>query len=268
MNLTEHPCWIESKWSTPANIHAGISTRLEGNSLAPYDSLNLGAHVGDDPLTVEKNRTRLSRILELPTEPCWLQQEHGNRIINLDQVEMIDKKDDQQDNIADGVFTSKPGVVCGVMTADCLPILISNNTGTEIAALHGGWRGLADGIIQKAMPMFSCPPQSLMVWLGPAISARNYEIGLEVKTAFDDITNLLQGDTFIPTRKGHWLVSLYRIAMTILKSLGVENIHGGQYCTYRDADLFYSHRRDTNNTNNDLKSANTGRMASLIWMDP
>ncbi len=249
----EQPAWIDSRWPAPAGLHAGTSTRLYGVSQDPYASMNLGLHVDDDQQAVISNRKYLANLHGLPAEPFWLQQEHGTRIINLDT------HDQDDDNTADGVFTTKPGIVCSVLTADCLPILISDEFGTEIAALHGGWRGLASGIIEKALPMFSSPPESLMVWMGPAISARNYEVGEEMKSSFDHLEGVLQKDTFIPTSRDHWLVSLYRIAMLILKAQGVERIHGGQYCTYRDADLFYSHRRD---------EGKTGRMASLIWMEP
>ncbi len=254
--LEQQPAWIESKWPAPTNLYAGTSTRLYGYSQGYYDSLNLGNHVEDDPNIVQINRKHLVDVRNLPSEPFWLKQVHGNKILNLDNHKP-DKKS-TVNNIADGVFTTKPGIVCGILTADCLPILISNETGTEIAALHAGWRGLAAGIIEETIPMFSSSPKSLMVWMGPAISARNYEIDAEVKSAFDHIGSILEQDTFIPTSRNHWLVSLYRIAMLILKAQGIERIHGGQYCTYRDADLFYSHRRD---------GAKTGRMASLIWME-
>lgn len=248
---TELPAWIDARWPAPARVHAGTSTRLYGFSQAPYHSLNLGDHVGDNPQHVLQNREYLTHLHGLPAKPFWLQQVHGNRIINLDM-------DNDADNVADGVFTSRPDLICGILTADCLPILICNESGTEIAALHGGWRGLAAGIIEQALPMFSSPPATLMVWMGPAISARNYEVGEEVKTVFNHLQNILQIDTFIPTTPGHWLISLYRIAMLILKSHGVERIYGGQYCSYRDQDLFYSYRRD---------GTQTGRMASLIWME-
>ncbi len=247
----EQPAWIESRWPAPDHLHAGTSTRLYGISQGDYESLNLGDHVDDDHQAVMTNRQQLAELLDLPSEPFWLEQEHGNKIINLDTHIPEDG------NFADGVFTTKTDCVCAVLTADCLPVLISNESGTEIAALHAGWRGLASGILEKALPMFSCSPESLMVWMGPAISARNYEIGIEMKSSFDHLEDILQKDTFIPTRRDHWLVSLYRIAMLILKAQGVERIHGGQYCTYRDADLFFSHRRD---------GGKTGRMASLIWM--
>lgn len=249
---TELPAWIDARWPAPVRVHAGTSTRLHGFSQAPYHSLNLGDHVDDNPQHVRENREYLIHLHRLTTKPFWLQQVHGNRIINLDQA-----KDD--DNVADGMFTSSPGRVCGILTADCLPILICNEAGSEIAALHGGWRGLASGIIQQALPLFSSPPETLMVWMGPAISARNYEIGEEVRKDFEPLQDILQSDTFIPTAPGHWLVSLYRIAMLILKAHGIDKIYGGQYCSYRDQHLFYSHRRD---------GAQTGRMASLIWMDP
>ncbi len=250
----EQPAWIESKWPAPKHLRSGITTRLYGHSQNEYGSLNLGDHVGDEPLLVAANRRQLMEDHSLPSEPIWLSQEHSSRIINLDHFDT-----ESNDNKADGVFTTKAGIVCGILTADCLPILISNEAGTEIAALHAGWRGLASGLLEKALLQFSSSPESLMVWMGPAISARNYEIDDSVKSSFDHVQAILQSDTFIPTRRDHWLVSLYRIAMLLLKDKGVEKIHGGQFCTFRDADLFFSHRRD---------GEKTGRMASLIWMEP
>lgn len=249
---TEQPGWIESIWSAPNTVRAGTSTRLYGYSQAPYHAMNIASHVGDQVEHITKNRIALSESLELPADPIWLNQTHGKRIVNLD-------KEDLSDRNADGIFTSQTNVVCGIMTADCLPLLITNNTGTEIAALHCGWRGLAAGIIEDALPLFSTPTESLHVWMGPAISARHYEIDDGVKAEFDHISTILQSDTFIPTQPGHWLVSLYRIAMLILKANGVECIYGGQYCTYRDQELFFSHRRD---------NGKTGRMVSLIWLEP
>lgn len=248
----EHPDWIDAIWSAPSSVRAGITTRVSGASEGPFHALNLGTHVEDNPQHVTRNRQQLRDDHSLPAEPIWLDQVHGTDVINFDSAHSDVHR-------ADGIYTTQSNVVLAIMTADCLPILISDAHGREIAALHCGWRGLAGGILQKALPLFAADREALRVWMGPAISARHYEIDQTVKDQFAHLDGILEKDTFIPTLPGHYLVSLYRIAMLILKSEGVERIYGGQYCTYRDDALFYSYRRD---------KGKTGRMASLIWIDP
>jgi len=231
-------------WSAPEQVHAGTTCRQGGVSLPPYDSLNLAQHVGDDPQAVAQNRQRLA----LPGEPCWLQQVHGVKVAKLDAptTDIIE---------ADAAYTRQVGVICAVLTADCLPVLLCDTSGSEVAAIHAGWRGLCDGVIEATVGHFSASTDKLMAWLGPAIGPEVYEIGEEVRQSFVD-RDPQATQAFVATRPGHWLMDLYALARQRLQHLGVGQISGGQYCTYQDATRFYSYRRD----------GITGRMASLIWL--
>jgi hypothetical protein len=184
----------------------------------------------------------------LPAEPCWLQQVHGVKVAQLDAptTDIIE---------ADAAYTRQAGVICAVLTADCLPVLLCDTSGSEVAAIHAGWRGLCDGVIEATVGHFSASTDKLMAWLGPAIGPEIYEIGAEVRQAFVD-RDPQATRAFVATRPGHWLMDLYALARQRLQHLGVGQISGGQYCTYRDATRFYSYRRD----------GITGRMASVIWL--
>ncbi len=239
--------WIQPDWPAPASVHAYTTTRRGGFSLPPYAGLNLAGHVGDPLENVGANRQWLVGNLSLPSEPCWLEQHHGSRV--------IDPADPSANPHADGACTSSKGVVCAVLTADCLPLLLCDRAGARVAALHCGWRGLSQGIIQSGLDQIQRPPEQILAWLGPAISAQVYEVGEEVYRAFAACDPSLTA-AFTPTRLGHWLLDLYGIARRILKDRGVEMIYGGHYCTYREPALFFSHRRD----------GTTGRMATLIWI--
>ena len=240
--------WIPANWPTPSHIHAGTTTRTGGISPAPYDTLNLADHVGDNPECVKHNRTLMCTSLGLTVAPCWLQQEHGNRIINLADTHATLR--------GDGTYTTRKNQICVVLTADCLPLLLCDIQGTQTAAVHIGWRGYSRNIIANAISWFTCRTHDLMAWMGPSISASNYEVGSEVRTACQQVT----GDPdvgFLPTRKNHWHADLAGLVRYQLQACGVINIHGGNHCTHTDAERFYSHRRD----------GVTGRMATLIWME-
>ncbi|WP_029133300.1 peptidoglycan editing factor PgeF [Sedimenticola selenatireducens] len=235
-------------WPAPAAVHAVISTRVGGVSLPPFDSLNLADHVGDDPAAVAENRKRLEVVARLPATPIWLNQVHGTRV--LDCAGSVTSRE------ADASVTSQPGQVCVVMTADCLPVLFCNRAGSRVAAVHAGWRGLADGVIEAALAGFEGPADQLLAWLGPAIGPDAFEVGPEVRERF------LQDDpqaasAFHPGRPGHWLADIYRLARLRLERAGVGFIGGGDYCTVTDIKRFFSYRRD----------GVTGRMASLIWIE-
>lgn len=235
-------------WPAPTAVHAVITTRIGGVSLPPFDSLNLGDHVGDDPAAVVENRKRLEVVARLPVTPIWLNQVHGTRV--LDCALPLGNRE------ADASVTSQPGQVCVVMTADCLPVLFCNRAGNRVAAVHAGWRGLADGVIEAALAGFENPADQLLAWLGPAIGPDAFEVGPEVRERF------LQDDpqavsAFHPGRPGHWLADIYRLARMRLKRAGVGFIGGGDYCTVTDNKRFFSYRRD----------GVTGRMASLIWIE-
>ena len=240
--------FIIPNWPVPANVVALQTTRLGGVSSAPFDSLNLGAHVNDDPIAVAKNRQLLSPYL--PNEPVWVNQVHGIEVIDAAQSACLQN--------ADASFTTKPNVVCVTMTADCLPVLLCDKAGTVVAAVHAGWRGLCDGVIEAAVNKLPVEHSEILAWLGPAIGPNAFEVGSEVMAQF--IAKDAQAASAFQTNGNKWLGDIYQIARQRLSYLGVTQIYGGSvnedFCTYTDATRFYSFRRD------DV----TGRMASLIWL--
>jgi len=244
---------VTPSWPCATGVRAAVSSRRGGVSVAPWDSLNLAFHVGDSPVAVQQNWQLLSALLRLPSPPQLLKQVHG--------TDVVVARDDRVIRCGDGCYSDQVGVVCAVMTADCLPILICNRQGSEVAALHAGWRGLADGVVASGIKQFRSPPDQLLAWLGPAISQDHFEVGEDVFSAF----MLRAGDwgtaaeiraCFRQAGPGHWHCDLYALARLALHAMGVEYIYGGDYCTYGDDELFYSYRRD----------GQTGRMASLIWI--
>lgn len=238
---------IMPDWPAPAGIKACCTTRRGGYSKAPFDSLNLGLHVGDREADVMRNRERLREQLVLPDEPCWINQTHGVDVVTLE----TDLRRD-----ADAAVTRAPGYVAAVMTADCLPILLCNRQGSEVAAVHAGWRGLQAGIIQATLAAMRSPGTDLLAWIGPSISQACFEVGDEVYAAFV-ATDPASASCFQANRPGHWLCDLGGIAASWLIELGVRQVARSPHCSYRDAGLFYSYRRETV----------TGRMASLIWIN-
>lgn len=241
---------IAADWPAPANVRAFTTTRRGGTSHAPYDSLNLAHHVGDEPRRVKANRALLANELRLPTEPAWLDQQHGCRVVQADRAAAGTPPR------ADAAVALAAGPVCVVMTADCLPVLLCDTDGTRVAAVHAGWRGLASGVLDAAVAHLEPRGRTLMAWLGPAISFEAYEVDAPVRT------RLLAAcpeahDAFAPTRPGHWMTDLEAVARHQLRRLGVRDCYGGGWCTYHDRARFYSHRRD----------GVCGRMASLIWLD-
>lgn len=242
------PRLLTPNWPAPANVRAFVTTRVGGASRGRYGSFNLGAHVGDDAASVEANRRAVAAACRLPAEPVWLAQVHGTVV--------VDAATSSPGTQADGARTDRAGVVCAILTADCLPIFICNRRGSEVALLHAGWRGLAAGILEAGLRRMHSPPNELMVWLGPAIGPKAYEVGDEVRAA------LLAHDAqaasaFAPARRGKWRLDLYALARQRLTAQRVQSIHGGEYCTATQAELFFSHRRD----------GATGRMASLLWYE-
>lgn len=238
--------FITSQWAAPSTVQAGTSCRQGGVSAPPYDSLNPASHVGDDPGAVATNRARLG----LPAEPSWLQQVHGTRVAVLEHNGRIGLE-------ADAAYTRTSGVICAVLTADCLPVLLCDSAGREVAAVHAGWRGLSDGVIEATLGAFQAPADQILAWLGPAIGPEVYEVGEEVRRAFVEPDPDNEA-AFTPSRPGHWLMDIYALARRRLQQQGVEQISGGEYCTFTDSERFYSYRRD----------GVTGRMASVIWLAP
>ena len=243
--------FIKPDWPAPANVSAATTLRLGGESTGVFDSWNLALHVGDNPDDVLANRARLYRELNLPHEPVWLNQVHKNNVV--DAARVVDVAD------ADGSFTCQSGVVCVVMTADCLPILLTDQDGEHVAAIHAGWRGLANGVIEAALTKISANPGQMMAWLGPAISQAAFEVGEEVRALFLK-QNPIYAQAFRNNIENNkkWNADLYGLARLRLEKSGVSAVYGGQWCTYNDAQRFYSYRR----------SGETGRMATLIWKDP
>jgi len=239
--------FIQPDWPAPENIKACCTTRNAGVSEASYASFNLATHVNDDPQHVLKNRSILKQSLNLPAEPVWLEQVHGVGVLDADNY---------SSNQVDAAFSSHINQVCVVMTADCLPVLICNRQGTKVAAAHAGWRGLQAGVIEHTIDALQEEPANCLLWLGPAIGARAFEVGDEVREAFVNEISVT-AEAFVANRAGHWLADIYQLACFCLQKKGVNEIYGGGLCTYTDASRFYSYRRDNH----------TGRMASLIWRE-
>ncbi len=238
---------IIPNWSAPHNIKAISTTRSGGVSPPPYDHLNLGTHVGDNPQLVLKNRQLITEIAELPESPRWLEQVHGSNV--------IDSYDWQENIQADAIFSRRANHVCTVMTADCLPLLLCNQQGDCVAAVHVGWRGLATGIIEAALTRFSCKSSDILAWLGPAIGPMQFEVGQDVYNAF--AKNDVNATTaFVATGEQLYLADIYELARQQLQKKGVLQIFGGDCCTVSDKARFFSYRRD----------GITGRMASMIWI--
>ena len=239
--------FILPDWPAPPSVHSLCTTRHGGVSTSPYTSFNLGQHVGDDPATVEANRQRLIALASLPEPPRWLTQVHANKVITSQNW--------STGTHADGLFSCTDHHVCSILTADCLPILLCNTQGTEICALHAGWRSLAQNIIAKACQHFKTDMTQLMAWLGPAIGPQHFEVGPDVYQAFCDHSDIAHL-AFKQQDKQHYLADLYQLARQHLTQLGITAIYGGSYCTYQHDTQFFSYRRQ----------GVTGRMASLIWL--
>lgn len=268
------PVFIHPDWPAPARVRAAATTRAGGVSGAPFETFNLGPSSGDEPASIAENHRRLRAALGLPSSPAWLRQVHGSRVLGLDGGTVIPAKErhpgprsgtgtskraervgnDRPE--ADAAWTDRPGLVCAVLTADCLPVLLCSRAGGVVAAVHCGWRGLAAGVLTEAIRSLPVAPADLMAWLGPAISPEAYEVGPEVRHAFVE-RGEASAQAFRPaSRWNHFYCDLYAIAHIELQEAGVRSVYGGGFCTYRDRERFFSYRRD----------GVTGRMATLIWM--
>jgi YfiH family protein len=238
-------------WPTPPGIHAAFTLRSGGVSTAPFDSLNVGAHVGDQAAAVAENRRRVRARLHLPEEPSWMEQVHGTEVLDLDAAPEAATAGTIR---ADGAFTRHAGRVCAVQVADCLPVLLAPRDGSAVAAAHAGWRGLAAGVLEATVRRLALEPRNLIAWLGPAIGPAHFEVGEEVRRAF------LAHDgaaacAFAANARGRWQCDLAGLARQRLAALGVAAHFGGSWCTYAEASRFFSYRRD----------GRCGRMAALIW---
>ncbi len=243
--------YLPASWpAQPENVSA-VTTLIHGGvSQGVFSEFNLAMHVGDDAVAVNANRAKLVADLQLPSEPVWLEQIHSEKVIRLCEPAAPDFTVQ-----ADASVTATSGVVCAVMTADCLPVFFCDEAGTEVAVAHAGWRGLHAGIISNTANAMQVAVEKIQVSFGPAIGPSNFEVGEEVFLAFIE-KNSLNKTAFVATRKNHYLCDIYQLARIELQSLGIDKIAGGEFCTYRDRDQFYSFRRQPS----------TGRMASLIWL--
>jgi hypothetical protein len=236
--------FIAPDWPAPLNVCAIQTTRMGGVSLAPFNSLNVGDHVNDNALHVAQNRQLLAPYV--PTEPVWMNQVHGIRVLDAAKSSCIES--------ADAAFTNQNNVVCVAMTADCLPVLICDQQGTTVAAVHAGWRSLCNGVLEATVKAISKKPDQLMAWLGPAIGPDAFEVGAEVREQF--IEKDAEAISAFKVHGERYLGDLYTIAKQRLNQIGVTQVYGGGLCTYKDTSKFFSYRRD----------GLTGRMATLIWL--
>jgi len=233
---------IEADW--PAPVVAGTTLRQGGVSDGPYASLNLGDHVDDDPQHVGENRRRFVAECRLPSEPRWLQQVHSARV----EIERPVSE-------ADALVSREPGAVCVVLTADCLPVLFASADGSEVAAAHAGWRGLCAGVLENVVSALRTDPGELVAWLGPAISQPAFEVGTEVRDQFVG-RDPAAAACFEANERGRFQADLYALARLRLLGAGLSRIYGGDRCTYRESDAFFSYRRD----------GQCGRMASFVYL--
>ena len=244
--------YLVPEWPVHHNVQALITLRSKGSSSAPYDHFNLATHVGDNPQQVELNRQQLIDQLELQIEPLWLNQVHGTTVV--DSAWASEEPD------ADASFSNRIQTPCVVLTADCLPVLLCNQQGTKVAAVHAGWRGLCGGIISNTLNQFNAN-DTVLAYLGPAISATHYEVGAEVLDKF--LANAINYDqkakikqAFTVSKANRYKADLYALATAELERNNINQIFGGDFCSYDDSKYFYSYRRDNN----------CGRNASLIWL--
>jgi YfiH family protein len=249
---------LEPRWAAPAGVRAAFSLRSGGASESPWDTLNLGVHVGDDLSAVFENRRRLANALRLPSEPVWLDQVHGKDVIEVDERSRPEGGSRPR---ADAIVTRTPGIVLAIQVADCLPVLFSSRDGRVLGAAHAGWRGLAAGVLEATVAAMARPPSDLVAWLGPAIGPAHFEVGEEVREAFlagppghFGVSGAVEA-AFQRNPKGRWQCDLPALARQRLAALGVGQVDGGEWCTAADPVRFFSHRRDQR----------TGRMAALIW---
>ena len=251
--------WIIPDWPAPPEVRALSTQRGGGASGAPFESFNLGAHVGDSAEAVLDNRRRLRALARLPAEPVWLSQQHGSEVLDLDGPQGApgaEAPGAEAPRAADASCTRRAGRVCAILTADCLPVLLTSESGAGVAAAHAGWRGLAAGVIEATVRRLALPPSSLLAWLGPGIGPGHFEIGAEVREA------LLRADpeaeeAFLPNARGRYMADIAALARRRLERLGVVRIYGGDACTYASPERYFSHRRD----------GRTGRQATLIWLE-
>jgi YfiH family protein len=239
--------YITPDWPAPESIGCITTTRKGGFSRNVYKGLNLGLQVSDDEKHVQKNRQLLKDDLNLPNDPIWLDQVHGSQVIQL--LDATNKK-----LSADAVYTKEVGIVCAVLTADCLPVVFCDQSGSYVAVAHAGWRGLLNGVLENTLKALPVDNVDIMCWLGPAIGPNKFEVGKEVFEQFV-VKDAVHENSFLKQNESKYLANIYQLAKNALKSNGVKNVYGGGFCTHMQKERFFSYRRD----------GRTGRMATLIW---
>lgn len=247
--------FITPDWPAPASVKSVITLRTGGCSRAPFDSNNLATHVQDNPADVQQNRDNLVKALNLPAEPLWLDQYHSTELVYLPEAPKPAR--------ADASYSDQPNSVCAILTADCLPVLFCNRSGTQVAAAHAGWRGLCGGILRNTVASFKDSADQIMAYLGPAIGPQAFEVGQEVQQAFLDSAQnpthrraIEMAFSPVEALDGKYLADLHRLARAELAACGVTEVYAGDYCSYSDKQRFYSYRRESK----------TGRNASLVWL--
>jgi YfiH family protein len=246
--------FLAPDWAAPRSVRAAFTLRRGGVSAAPFDSLNVAAHVGDDREAVAENRRRLRDELRLAEEPAWMEQVHGTEVLNLDMVHSAARAGPSVAT-ADAALTRREGHVCVVQVADCLPVLFAARDGSAVAAAHAGWRGLAAGVLEATVKSLAIDPGGLLAWIGPGIGPAHFEVGDEVRRAFLAHDTAAAG-AFTANARRRWQCDLPLLARARLAALGLAEVTGGTWCTYDDASRFFSFRRD----------GRCGRMAAVIWL--
>jgi YfiH family protein len=275
---------ITPDWPAPPGVRAAFTLRTGGVSVAPYDSLNLGARIGDSSEAVAENRRRVREKLRLPAEPVWLEQVHGTVVVEVGDGAaatrpVVGAGDATGTPVDMAVYaravalaggaegTASPptgdaavawgaGHVCAIRVADCMPVLFAARDGSAVAAAHAGWRGLAAGVLEATVRRLAVPPSQLIAWMGPAIGSAHFEVGDEVRAAFT-ATDAGAASAFVANERGRWQCDLYALARRRLTAIAVSGIYGGGWCTFADSERFFSYRRNSQ----------CGRMAALIWIE-
>ncbi|RMJ01864.1 Laccase domain protein YfiH [Marinobacter litoralis] len=243
---------LRPDWTASARVRALCTTRKGGVSQSPWQSLNLGGHVGDNAADVARNRQRLAAFMGVETSQLgWLNQVHGTRVVELTRDNLKDCPD------SDASFTREQGVVCAILTADCLPVILADRDGQVVGAAHAGWRSLCGGVLENLIQAMAVEPSKLTAWFGPSIGPVNFEVGPEVRAAFvEQQADSASAFSEQGARSGHFVADIYELARLRLSRAGVSDISGGGWCTVDDPERFYSYRRD----------GQTGRMATLVWL--
>ena len=241
--------WIVPDWPAPARVRAFVTTRAGGVSAGEFASMNLGGSSGDEEENVARNR-RIVRS-HMPSEPVYLAQVHGTEVANLDAPRAPGRPH------ADAAVTAMPGTVAVVLTADCMPLFLADKAGRRVAVAHAGWRGLAAGVVEQALAALRAEPRDVVAWMGPAIGPSAFEVGPEVKEAFER-ADPDAGAAFAAHKPGKFMADLYALARRRLARAGVRDVHGGNFCTFNETDRFFSYRR----------AQRSGRMGAFIWMEP